>query len=46
MKAQERLVPPEMSTKQGPAKTSKYTLQGFQVKHIMASKITFNTRDF
>jgi hypothetical protein len=44
MKAQARLVPPKTSIKQGPAKTSEFSLQGSQVKCIMPSKITFNTR--
>jgi hypothetical protein len=44
MKAQARLVPPKTSIKQGPAKTNECALQGSQVKCIMPSKITFNTR--
>jgi hypothetical protein len=44
MKAQARLVPLKMSTKQGPAKTNECTLQGSQVNCIMPSKITFNTK--
>ena len=44
MKARDRLVPPKTSTKQGPTKTNECTLQGSQVKCIMPSKITLNTR--
>jgi hypothetical protein len=38
MKAQARRVPPQVSTKQGPTKTSKFTLQGSQVICIIPSK--------
>ena len=45
MKAQASLVPPKTSTKKGTAKTNECALEGSQVKCIMPSKITFNTRD-